>query len=262
MTIAARSHALGELPAEDPKVYDMVCRADTIGVFQIESRAQMAMLPRLKPRCYYDLVIEVAIVRPGPIQGDMVHPYLRRRTGAEAVEYPGEEVREVLHRTLGVPIFQEQVMQIAIVAAGFTPGEADALRRAMGAWKRTGGLDPFRERLLQGMHARGYPRRVRAAHLPADARLWRVRFPESARHELRAAGVRLGVAEVLRAGGLHLRTAQQPADGLLCPGAAGARCTRARGRGAPGGCLRECVGLAPSSRARTGSRRCVWGCAW
>jgi error-prone DNA polymerase len=150
-------HALGELAAEDPRVYDMVCRADTIGVFQIESRAQMSMLPRLKPRCYYDLVIEVAIVRPGPIQGDMVHPYLRRRSGAEAVEYPGPEVREVLHRTLGVPIFQEQVMQIAIVAAGFSPGEADALRRAMGAWKRHGGLDPFRERLLSGMHARGYP---------------------------------------------------------------------------------------------------------
>jgi error-prone DNA polymerase len=150
------SYTLGELPAEDPKVYDMVCRADTIGVFQIESRAQMAMLPRLKPRCYYDLVIEVAIVRPGPIQGDMVHPYLRRRSGAEPVEYPGEEVRAVLHRTLGVPLFQEQVMQIAIVAAGFSPGEADALRRAMGAWKRTGGLDPFRERLLTGMHARGY----------------------------------------------------------------------------------------------------------
>jgi error-prone DNA polymerase len=150
-------HGLGELPAEDPRVYDMICRADTIGVFQIESRAQMAMLPRLKPRCYYDLVIEVAIVRPGPIQGDMVHPYLRRRSGAEPVDYPGEEVRAVLHRTLGVPIFQEQVMQIAIVAAGFSPGEADALRRAMGAWKRTGGLDVFRERLLQGMHVKGYP---------------------------------------------------------------------------------------------------------
>ncbi|HYP66485.1 MAG TPA: error-prone DNA polymerase, partial [Steroidobacteraceae bacterium] len=149
-------YTLGELPAEDPQVYDMLCRADTIGVFQIESRAQMAMLPRLKPRCYYDLVIEVAIVRPGPIQGDMVHPYLRRRSGAEAVDYPGEEVRAVLHRTLGVPLFQEQVMQIAIVAAGFSPGEADTLRRAMGAWKRTGGLDPFRERLLEGMRARGY----------------------------------------------------------------------------------------------------------
>ena len=150
-------HALGELPAEDPQVYDMVCRADTIGVFQIESRAQMAMLPRLKPRCYYDLVIEVAIVRPGPIQGDMVHPYLRRRSGAEPVDYPGEEVRAVLKRTLGVPIFQEQVMQLAIVAAGFSAGEADALRRAMGAWKRTGGLDAFRERLLGGMRERGYP---------------------------------------------------------------------------------------------------------
>jgi DNA polymerase III alpha subunit len=152
-----KHYGLGELPAEDPEVYDMVCRADTIGVFQIESRAQMAMLPRLKPRCYYDLVIEVAIVRPGPIQGDMVHPYLKRRSGAEPVEYPGVEVREVLQRTLGVPIFQEQVMQIAIVAAGFSAGEADALRRAMGAWKRSGGLDPFRERLLQGMRDRNYP---------------------------------------------------------------------------------------------------------
>jgi error-prone DNA polymerase len=151
-------HALGALPAEDSCVYDMICRADTVGVFQIESRAQMAMLPRLKPRCYYDLVIEVAIVRPGPIQGDMVHPYLRRRSGLDAVEYPGAEVRAVLHRTLGVPIFQEQVMQIAIVAAGFSPGEADALRRAMGAWKRTGGLDAFRERLLGGMHDKGYSR--------------------------------------------------------------------------------------------------------
>jgi DNA polymerase III alpha subunit/intein/homing endonuclease len=150
-------HALGELPAEDARVYDMVCRADTIGVFQIESRAQMAMLPRLKPRCYYDLVIEVAIVRPGPIQGDMVHPYLRRRCGMEPIDYPGDEVRAVLHRTLGVPLFQEQVMQIAIVAAGFSPGEADALRRAMGAWKRTGGLDAFRERLLTGMRERNYP---------------------------------------------------------------------------------------------------------
>jgi error-prone DNA polymerase len=149
-------HSLGTLPAEDQSVYDMICRADTIGVFQIESRAQMAMLPRLKPRSYYDLVIEVAIVRPGPIQGDMVHPYLRRRSGMEAVEYPSEEVRAVLHRTLGVPLFQEQVMHIAIVAASFSPGEADALRRAMGAWKRTGGLDPFRARLLSGMHANGY----------------------------------------------------------------------------------------------------------
>src|SRR3977135_113328 len=152
-----KEYSLATVPQKDKPAYDMLSRADSVGVFQIESRAQMSMLPRLKPQCYYDLVIEVAIVRPGPIQGDMVHPYLRRRCGAEPVEYPGEEVREVLHRTLGVPIFQEQVMQIAIVAAGFSPGEADALRRAMGAWKRSGGLDPFRERLLQGMHAKGDP---------------------------------------------------------------------------------------------------------
>ncbi|MBS0367223.1 MAG: error-prone DNA polymerase [Proteobacteria bacterium] len=150
-------HTLGMLPAEDAEVYRMISRADTVGVFQIESRAQMAMLPRLQPRCYFDLVIEVAIVRPGPIQGGMVHPYLRRRSGAEQVDYPREEIRAVLQPTLGVPIFQEQVMQIAVVAAGFTPGEADALRRAMGAWKRTGGLEGFRERLLSGMRARNYP---------------------------------------------------------------------------------------------------------
>lgn len=151
-----REYTLATVPAEDPLVYDMICDGDTMGVFQIESRAQMAMLPRLKPRCYYDLVIEVAIIRPGPIQGDMVHPYLRRRSGEEAVEYPSEEVREVLQRTLGVPIFQEQVMQLAVVAAGFTPGEADRLRRAMAAWKRRGGLGPFEERLIRGMRERGY----------------------------------------------------------------------------------------------------------
>ena len=134
----------------------MICRADTVGVFQIESRAQMAMLPRLRPKNYYDLCIEVAIVRPGPIQGQMVHPYLRRRSGEERVVYPGPEVESVLSRTLGVPIFQEQVMQLAIVAAGFTPGEADRLRRAMAAWKRKGGLGPFEQRLVEGMRARGY----------------------------------------------------------------------------------------------------------
>jgi error-prone DNA polymerase len=151
-----REFRLQNIPAEDPAVYGMICRADTIGVFQIESRAQMAMLPRLRPRCYYDLVVEVAIVRPGPIQGQMVHPYLRRRSGEEPVSYPGPEVQGVLERTLGVPIFQEQVMQLAIVAAGFTPGEADRLRRAMAAWKRHGSLGPFEERLIEGMRARGY----------------------------------------------------------------------------------------------------------
>ena len=149
-------HALGGLPAEAPEVYEMISRADTIGVFQIESRAQMAMLPRLQPRSYYDLVIEIAIVRPGPIQGDMVHPYLKRRKSGEPLSYPSREVEDVLKRTLGVPIFQEQVMQLAIAAAGFTPGEADALRRAMGAWKRSGGIEHFREKLIGGMRARGY----------------------------------------------------------------------------------------------------------
>ncbi|UCB54886.1 MAG: error-prone DNA polymerase, partial [Thiotrichales bacterium] len=147
---------LADIPPEDPAVYRMIQQADTIGVFQIESRAQMSMLPRLKPRNYYDLVIEVAIIRPGPIQGDMVHPYLRRRNGEEAITYPNGAVKDVLSRTLGVPIFQEQVMQLAMVAAGFSAGEADSLRRSMASWKRKGGLDQFEEKLLEGMKARGY----------------------------------------------------------------------------------------------------------
>jgi len=148
--------ALADVPPEDPKVYEMIKSADTIGVFQIESRAQMSMLPRLRPKCFYDLVIEVAIVRPGPIQGGMVHPYLRRRQGIDPVIYPSEKVRAVLERTLGVPIFQEQVMQLAVVAAGFTAGEADHLRRSMAAWRRKGGLQPFEEKLISGMRERGY----------------------------------------------------------------------------------------------------------
>ena len=152
------SLTLATIPAEDPATYEMIQRADTIGVFQIESRAQMSMLPRLKPACFYDLVIEVAIVRPGPIQGDMVHPYLRRRQGEEAIEYPSESVRSVLERTLGVPIFQEQVMQLAVVAAGFSPGEADQLRRAMSGWRKDKvGLEKHREQLRIGLQERGYP---------------------------------------------------------------------------------------------------------
>jgi error-prone DNA polymerase len=151
-----KSFTLADVPKEDARVYEMISRADTIGVFQVESRAQMSMLPRLKPREFYDLVIEVAIVRPGPIQGGMVHPYLRRRQGLEPVTYPSDAVKGVLSRTLGVPIFQEQVMQLAIVAAGFTPGEADQLRRSMAAWKRRGGLGHFEQRLIEGMRERGY----------------------------------------------------------------------------------------------------------
>jgi error-prone DNA polymerase len=148
---------LASIPADDALVYDMISRADTMGVFQIESRAQMSMLPRLRPQCYYDLVVEVAIVRPGPIQGQMVHPYLRRRMGLESVEYPNEAIREVLHKTLGVPIFQEQAMRLAVVAAGFTPGQADQLRRAMGAWRSSGVIETFRQKLVEGMRARGLP---------------------------------------------------------------------------------------------------------
>lgn len=146
---------LASIPEGDPAVYEMICRADTMGVFQIESRAQMSMLPRLRPRKFYDLVIEVAIVRPGPIQGDMVHPYLRRRAGQEPVIYPNDEIRAVLHKTLGVPLFQEQAMRLAVVAAGFTPGEADQLRRAMAAWRRPGVIDDFRNKLIVGMRAKG-----------------------------------------------------------------------------------------------------------
>lgn len=150
-----RRLTLANIPPDDVAVYDMICAADTIGVFQIESRGQMSMLPRLKPRNWYDLVIEVAIVRPGPIQGNMVHPYLRRRNGEEEVNYPNADIRAVLERTLGVPIFQEQAMKLAVVAAGFTPGEADQLRRAMGAWRKTGVIEKFRAKLLAGMRAKG-----------------------------------------------------------------------------------------------------------
>jgi error-prone DNA polymerase len=149
---------LATIPAEDPAVYEMLSRADSLGVFQVESRAQMTMLPRLKPREFYDLVIEVAIVRPGPIQGDMVHPYLRRRSGIEPVDYPSDALRRVLGKTLGVPLFQEQAMKIAIVGAGFAPEEADRLRRAMATFKRNGDIHLFRDKFVAGMVANGYER--------------------------------------------------------------------------------------------------------
>lgn len=151
-----RELTLATIPAGDGPTFDMIGKADTVGVFQIESRAQMAMLPRMKPRTFYDLVIQVAIVRPGPIQGDMVHPYLRRRSGEEPVTYPSEALRKVFERTLGVPLFQEQVMELAIVAADYSPGEADQLRRSMAAWKRHGGLEPHKLRLTAGMLKNGY----------------------------------------------------------------------------------------------------------
>ncbi|MDP6832870.1 MAG: error-prone DNA polymerase [Alphaproteobacteria bacterium] len=153
-----RKLSLATVPAEDPAVYDMLCRADSIGVFQVESRAQMTMLPRLRPRNFYDLVIEVAIVRPGPIQGDMVHPYLRRRSGKERVDFPSKDLEDVLGKTLGIPLFQEQAMRIAIVAAGFTPSEADRLRRAMATFRHTGTIHTFRHKMIEGMASRGYER--------------------------------------------------------------------------------------------------------
>ncbi len=152
-----RRMTMATMPKEDPAVYDMLCKADAIGVFQVESRAQMSMLPRLKPREFYDLVVEVAIVRPGPIQGDMVHPYLRRRDGKEPVSYPKPELKALLHKTYGVPLFQEQAMKIAIVAAGFTPEEADKLRRAMATFRRSGEIVTYRDKFISGMIKNGYP---------------------------------------------------------------------------------------------------------
>jgi error-prone DNA polymerase len=174
-----KSFTLADVPKEDARVYEMISRADTIGVFQVESRAQMSMLPRLRPKEFYDLVIEVAIVRPGPIQGGMVHPYLRRRQGLDPVTYPSDAVKGVLSRTLGVPIFQEQVMQLAIVAAGFTPGEADQLRRSMAAWKRRGGLGHFEKRLIEGMSARGYDASFAQAIFSQIQGFGEYGFPES-----------------------------------------------------------------------------------
>ena len=152
-----RTLTLATIPHEDPVVYEMLQRADSVGVFQVESRAQQSMLPRLKPRTFYDLVIEVAIVRPGPIQGDMVHPYLRRREGKEPVVYPSKALEAVLKKTLGVPLFQEQAMQIAIIGAGFTPTEADQLRRSIATFRHVGTIATFRKRFVSGMLANGYP---------------------------------------------------------------------------------------------------------
>ncbi|MGZ7179037.1 error-prone DNA polymerase [Burkholderia gladioli] len=170
---------LQDIPAEDEATYEMLCNGDSMGVFQVESRAQMSMLPRLQPRCFYDLVIEVAIVRPGPVQGGMVHPFLRRRQGFEPVTFPSPNVEKALKRTLGVPIFQEQVMQVAMLAAGFSAGEADQLRRAMAAWKRKGGLEPYHERLVDGMLARGYDRDFAEAIFAQIKGFGDYGFPES-----------------------------------------------------------------------------------
>jgi error-prone DNA polymerase len=228
-------YTLANVPAEDPRVYDMICEGDTMGVFQIESRAQMAMLPRLRPRCYYDLVIEVAIIRPGPIQGDMVHPYLRRRNGEEAVDYPSDDVKGVLQRTLGVPIFQEQVMQLAVVAAGFTPGEADQLRRAMAAWKRRGGLDRFESKLISGMRERGYEEEFARQIFRQIEGFGEYGFPES--HSASFALL------VYVSCWLKCHTAEQSADGFLFSITTGSGCAEARCGSTACRHQSQCVGL-------------------
>ena len=255
---------LASVPQDDPKVYDMLCRADTVGVFQIESRAQMNMLPRLRPRRFYDLVIEVAIVRPGPIQGDMVHPYLRRRDGLEEVIYPApapehgppDELRRVLEKTLGVPLFQEQAMRLAMEAAKFTA------RRGGRAAPRHGHLPPARHaRPAQGEDGRAYggarlrPGACRAL-FPPDRGLRRLRLPRIPRRELRAAGLRLLLAQVPPSGCVCMCAAQRPAHGLLRPCPDRPRRPRARRPSAPGGCQRERLGQQPGARSdRTGSPR-------
>jgi len=210
---------IASIPPEDPATYAMARRADTLGTFQIESRAQMAMLPRLRPTTFYDLVVQVAIVRPGPIQGDMVHPYLRRREGKEPVHYPKPELERVLGKTLGVPLFQEQAMQVAIHCAGFTPGEADQLRRSMSTFKVTGGVSHFRDKLIEGMVGHGYERRT---DLFPVGGVWQLRLSGEPRRQLRADRLCVGLDEVPPPRPFLLRVAEQPADGVLRPGAGGA----------------------------------------
>ena len=221
---------LATIPPEEACVYAMIQRADTIGVFQIESRAQMSMLPRLKPANFYDLVIEVAIVRPGPIQGDMVHPYLRRRQGLEEVSYPSKELEAVLKKTLGVPLFQEQAMKIAIVAAGFTPSEADQLRRAMATFRRSGTIQTLQEKMIEGMVANGY-RRVsspNAASIRSRGSA-NMAFPRAMRRASRCSST-IPLDEMPLSGCFRRGDAERPAAWLLRARPARARCARARGR--------------------------------
>ncbi len=233
---------LASIPAEDPRTYAMIRRADTLGTFQIESRAQMAMLPRMKPRTFYDLVIEVAIVRPGPIQGDMVHPYLRRREGKEKVVFPKPELERVLGKTLGVPLFQEQAMRVAIECAGFTPGEADQLRRAMATFKFTGGVSHFRDKLVEGMVANGYEREF-AERTFRQLEGFGSYGSGEPRGVFRADRLRLELAEVLAPGRLLRGAPERPAHGLLRPGADRAGRARARGRSPARLRQREPMGL-------------------
>ncbi|WP_342365239.1 hypothetical protein [Paracoccus ravus] len=211
---------LAGIPAEEPRTYAMIRKADTLGTFQIESRAQMSMLPHLKPRIYYDLVVQVAIVRPGPIQGDMVHPYLRRRAGLEPVVYPTPELEKVLGKTLGVPLFQEQAMRVAIECAGFTPGEADMLRKSMATFKFTGGVSKFRDKLVSGMVARGYEQDFAERTFRQLEGFGSYGFP-------RADRLCLGLAQMLASRRLLRGASKRPADGVLRPCPDRPRCPRA-----------------------------------
>ena len=246
---------LATIPAEDPRTYAMIRKADTLGTFQIESRAQMAMLPRIKPRTFYDLVIEVAIVRPGPIQGDMVHPYLRRREGKEAVDYPKPELEKVLGKTLGVPLFQEQAMRVAIECAGFTPSEADQLRRAMATFKFTGGVSPFRDKLIGGMVARGYEPAFAERTFAQLEGFGSYGFPEShaasfALIAYASSWLKCWHPDVFCAALLNA----QPM-GFYAPGADRARRPRARRRGPPDLRQRQPLGLHAGADGHTRSLR-------
>lgn len=226
-------HDLATVPQGDTATYDMLCRADAVGVFQVESRAQMNFLPRMRPREFYDLVIEVAIVRPGPIQGGMVRPYIRRRQGLEAPQPFGPELEQVTRRTLGVPLFQEQAMQIAIVGAGYSAEEADQLRRSLASFRRMGTIDRHRDRFVSGMMERGYSREVAEQCFSQIEGVRRLRLSRKPRGGLRDADLCVVLAEMPPSGDLCLRAAEFAADGVLCPRPDRARRARARDRGAP-----------------------------
>ena len=250
-----------QLDLEEPAVYEMLQRADSVGVFQVESRAQMATLPRLKPRTFYDLVVEVALIRPGPIQGGSVHPYIRRRNGLEPVTYDHPVMERSLAKTLGIPLFQEQLMQLAVDVAGFDAGEADQLRRAMGA-KRSSAEDGEAARAAvrrDAQHLHGITGEVADRHLRAAAGVRQLRVRRVARAVLRRAGLLLVLAEAAPPGGVLRGAAQRPADGLLLAAVAGRRRPPARGDGAPAGHQYLQARRRISNRGRTADRRSGWG---